>query len=166
MIAIRHVLGITLALVGLFAPLGLSSAIAIDQECVSAIFYIIGGLPFEGIGYGNYYLGICQNPLKVTSVYANSKIYCLPADLDPGFDYLNWACQNYASVELMPEVDVATNLTDKAINSFPILDQSNENVMTNLTTPILISRDWFNLSLRTQARFPHSHSFSAHCFAL
>ncbi|RFU79737.1 ferric-chelate reductase [Trichoderma arundinaceum] len=153
MIPTRHVAKVSLTLVSLLASYGLSSTIAIDQECVSAIFGIIGGLNFEGIGYGNYYLGICQNPLKVTSIYANSKTYCPPTDLDPGIGYLSSACQNYGGVGLIPEVDVASNLTDEMINGFPTLDQAHVNDTTNLTTPILISRDWFNLGFRTEARF-------------
>ncbi|KAM0246586.1 hypothetical protein ACHAQJ_010169 [Trichoderma viride] len=162
----RHLLRVSLTLVSLFASHGQSSTIAFDQECVSAIFSIIGDLNFEGIGYEDYYLGICQNPLKVTSIYANSKTYCPPTDLDPGFDYLSSACQSYGSVELIPEADLASNLTDEAISSFPILDQADENDTTNLTTPILISRDWFNLGFRTEARFSHSYSFHVHYLAL
>lgn len=158
MIAMRHLLRASLALVGLFPWLGLSLDVAIHQECVAAVFGIIGNLNFEGIGYGEYYLGICQNPLKVTSVYAISRAYCLPNDLDTGFAYFSLACQTYGTVELISEADLAANLTDKAVSSFPILDQDDERVLTNLTTPILIARDWFELGFRTEVRFFHSSS--------
>jgi hypothetical protein len=144
-----------LALVGLFPWLGLSLNVAIHQECVAAVFGIIGNLNFEGIGYGEYYLGLCQNPLKVTSVYAISRAYCPPNDLDTGFAYFGLACQTYGPVELIPEAEIAANLTDKAVSSFPILDQDDKRVLTNLTTPILISRDWFELGFRTEVRFLH-----------
>ncbi|KAL7926928.1 ferric reductase like transmembrane component domain-containing protein [Trichoderma austrokoningii] len=150
MTAVKYFLRVLLALVGLFPWHGLSLDITVHQECVAAVFGIIGNLNFEGIGYGDYYTGICQNPLKVTSVYAISKAYCPPNDLDTGFAYFGLACQSYGSVELIPEADVAINLTDKAIGSFPILDQDDERVLTNLTTPILISRDWFELGFRTE----------------
>lgn len=157
MIAIRYLLRVGLALVALFPWHGLSLDVAVHQECVAAIIGIIGDLNFEGIGYGEYYLGICQNPLKVTSVYAISKAYCRPNDLDPGFTYLSLACQSYGSVELIPEADMAANLTDKAISSFPILDQDDKRVLTNLTTPILISREWFELGFRTEVRLFRSN---------
>ncbi|KAL7897248.1 ferric reductase like transmembrane component domain-containing protein [Trichoderma sp. SZMC 28014] len=150
MIATRYLLRVSLALVGLFPWLGLSLNVAIHQECVAAVFGIIGNLNFEGIGYGEYYLGLCQNPLKVTSVYAISRAYCPPNDLDTGFTYFGLACQTYGPVELIPEADIAANLTDKAVSSFPILDQDDKRVLTNLTTPILISRDWFELGFRTE----------------
>ncbi|KAL6904502.1 ferric reductase like transmembrane component domain-containing protein [Trichoderma evansii] len=150
MIAARHLLRVSLALVGLFPWHGLSLDVAIHQECVAAVFGIIGQINFEGIGYGDYYLGVCQNPLKVTSVYAISKAYCPPGDLDTGYTYFGLACQSYGSVELIPEADVAVNLTDKVISSFPILDQDDKRLLTNLTTPIMISRDWFELGYRTE----------------
>lgn len=158
MIAIKYLLRVSLALVSLFPWHGLSLDVAVHQECVAAIFGIIGNLNFEGIGYGDYYLEICQNPLKVTSVYAISKAYCPPDDLNPGFNYFGLSCQSYGSVELIPEADLAANLTDKAINSFPILDQDDKRVLTNLTTPILISRDWFELGFRTEVSFFDSNS--------
>lgn len=151
MITIKHLLRVSLTLVSLFASYGACDGIVANQECVSAVFGIVGGLNFEGIGYGNYYLGVCQNPLKVISIYAISKTYCPTNDLDPGFDYLRSACQMYGSVGLIPEADVAVNLTNEAISSYPILDQADQNPLTNLTTPILISRDWFNLGFRTEA---------------
>ncbi|TFB00153.1 Ferric reductase transmembrane component 3 [Trichoderma ghanense] len=150
MIATRYMLRISLLLVGLFSSHALSSTISVDQECVSAVFSILGGLNFVGIGYGNYYVASCQNPLKVASIYAISKTYCPPSDLDPGFDYLKTLCRKYGGAELLPEEDVAANLTDEAVNGFPVLDQADTRVMTNLTTPVLISRDWFDLGFKTE----------------
>ncbi|KAJ4862477.1 ferric reductase like transmembrane component domain-containing protein [Trichoderma breve] len=146
----KHLLGVSLTLVGLFTSHGHSRVISKDQECVSAVFGIVGGLNFEGIGYGNYYLGICQNPLKVVSTYAISKTYCSSADLGPGFEYLNWACLQYAGAGLIPEADVAVNLTDEAISRYPILDQDDVIVPKNLTTPVMVTRDWFDLGFRTE----------------
>ncbi|UKZ90577.1 uncharacterized protein TrAFT101_005587 [Trichoderma asperellum] len=157
MIAIRHLLKVGLAVVGLFPWHGLALEVAVHQECVAAVFGIIGNLNFEGIGYGDYYLGLCQNPLKATSVYAISRAYCPPNDLDPGLAYFGLACQSYGSVELIPEADLAANLTDKAVNSFPILDQDDKRVLTNLTTPVLISRDWFELGYRTEDAWDYEH---------
>ncbi|KAL6701451.1 ferric reductase NAD binding domain-containing protein [Trichoderma pleuroticola] len=146
----KHLFGVSLTLVGLFTSHGLSSIIGKDQECVSAVFGIVGGLSFEGIGYDNYYLGVCQNPLKVVSIYAISKTYCSSSDLGPGLEYLNWACLTYAGAALIPEADVAVNLTDEAISQYPILDQEDAIVPKNLTTPVLITRDWFDLGFRTE----------------
>ncbi|PNP51817.1 hypothetical protein THARTR1_07586 [Trichoderma harzianum] len=146
----KHLLGVSLTLVGLFTSHGLSSIIGKDQECVSSVFGIVGGLSFEGIGYDNYYLGVCQNPLKVVSIYAISKTYCSSSDLGPGLEYLNWACLTYAGAALIPEADVAVNLTDEAISRYPILDQEDAIVPKNLTTPVLITRDWFDLGFRTE----------------
>ncbi|KAL7786013.1 ferric reductase like transmembrane component domain-containing protein [Trichoderma afarasin] len=146
----KHLLGVILTLVGFLTSHGLARVISKDQECVSAVFGIVGGLNFEGIGYGNYYLGICQNPLKVVSVYAISKTYCSSADLGPGFEYLNWACLQYAGAGLIPEADVAVNLTDEAISRYPMLDQKDVIVPKNLTTPVLVTRDWFDLGFRTE----------------
>jgi hypothetical protein len=158
MTATRHLLRVGLILVGLFPGYGLSLDIAVNQECVAAVFNVVGNLNFEGIGYGDYYTGLCQNPLKATSVYAISKTYCPPNDLDPGFTYFAWACQSYGMVDLLPEADFAANLTEKAISSFPVLDQDDKRVLTNLTTPVLVSRDWFELSFRTEVRLLHSSS--------
>lgn len=146
----KHLLGVSLTLVGFLTSHGLARVISKDQECVSAVFGIVGGLNFEGIGYGNYYLGICQNPLKVVSTYAISKTYCSSADLGPGFEYLNWACLQYAGAGIIPEADVAVNLTDESISRFPILDQKDVVATKNLTTPVLVTRDWFDLGFRTE----------------
>ncbi|UKZ49270.1 hypothetical protein TrVGV298_003515 [Trichoderma virens] len=162
MIAARHLLRVFLTLVSLFASHGLSNTIAVNQECVSAVFGIIGGLNFEGVGYGNYYLGLCTNPLKTISVYANSKTYCPPADLEPGFSYFGWACQEYGGAEPISQADLAANLTIEAIKGFPVLDQADSNPLINLTTPILITRDWFDLGFRTEACFsPDSWDYEA-----
>ncbi len=142
--------GIGLALVGHLVPYAMSSIIAVDQECVSAVYSIIGDLNFEGIGYGDYYMGVCQNPLKVISIYAIAKTYCAPAEVQPGVDYLNWSCQNYGGIELIPASEVAVNLSEESIRSYPILQQSDEDSTMNLTTPILISRDWFDLGFHTE----------------
>ncbi|PKK49623.1 hypothetical protein CI102_9866 [Trichoderma harzianum] len=146
----KHLLGVSLTLVGFLTSHGLARVVSKDQECVSAVFGIVGGLNFEGIGYGNYYLGVCQNPLKVVSIYAISKTYCSSNDLGPGFEYLNWACLQYAGAGLIPEADVAVNLTDEAISRYPILDQKDVIVPKNLTMPVLITRDWFDLGFRTE----------------
>ncbi len=151
----KHLPEISLILIGHLVPYTVSSTIAVNQECVSAIYSIIGNLNFEGIGYGDYYTGVCQNPLKVISIYAIAKTYCAPADLQPGIDYLNWACQNYGEVELMPIFEVAVNLTEESIRTFPILQQSDEDNTRNLTTPILISRSWFDLGFRTEVSTDH-----------
>ena len=153
MIARRNFVRVSLTLISLFASHGLSLTPSVHQECVSAVFSILGNLNFEGIGYGLYYVVICQNPLKVASIYAVSRTYCSPSDLDPGFDYLKTACHKYGGAELLPESEVAANLTDEAISRYPVLSQTDELVLTNLTTPILISRDWFDLGFRTEVGF-------------
>ncbi|PTB72244.1 hypothetical protein M440DRAFT_1472909 [Trichoderma longibrachiatum ATCC 18648] len=150
MIATRYLLRISLLLVGLFSSHALSSSIDVDQECVSAVFSILGGLNFVGIGYGSYYVSNCQNPLKVASIYAVSKTYCPSSDLDPGLNYVRSLCRLYGGAELLPEAEVAANLTDEAISSFPVLDQTDDAVLTNLTMPVLISKAWFDLGFKTE----------------
>ncbi|KAL7906087.1 ferric reductase like transmembrane component domain-containing protein [Trichoderma velutinum] len=150
MIAVKHLLWVSLTIVGFLTSHGVSNVIGKDQECVSAIYGIVGGLKFEGIGYSNYYLALCQNPLKVASIYAISKTYCSSTDLESGYEHLNWACLMYAGAGVIPEVDLAANLTDEAISRFPILDQKDAIIPKNLTTPVLITRDWFNLGFRTE----------------
>ncbi|KAK1240457.1 hypothetical protein MKX07_004485 [Trichoderma sp. CBMAI-0711] len=153
MIATRFLLRISLLLVGLFASHALSSTISVDQECVSAVFSILGGLNFVGVGYGKYYVANCQNPLKVASIYAVSKTYCPPSDLDPGLEYVKSLCRKYGGAELISEADVAANLTDEAISQYPILDQTDDLVSTNLTTPVLISKNWFDLGFKTEVEW-------------
>jgi hypothetical protein len=153
MIATRYLLRISLLLVGLFASHALSSTINADQECVSAVFSIVGGLSFVGVGYGKYYVANCQNPLKVASIYAVSKTYCPPSDLDPGIEYVKSLCRKYGGAEPLSEADVAANLTDEAISQYPILDQTDDLVSTNLTTPVLISKHWFDLGFKTEVSF-------------
>ncbi|KAL7808709.1 ferric reductase NAD binding domain-containing protein [Trichoderma gracile] len=150
MIATRYLLRISLLLVGLFSSHALSSTIGVDQECVSAVFSIVGGLNFVGVGYGMYYVANCQNPLKVVSIYAVSKTYCPPSDLDPGIEYVKSLCQKYGGAELISEADLAANLTDEAISQYPVLDQTDDLVLTNLTTPVLISKEWFDLGFKTE----------------
>ena len=144
-----------------FIPIA-SEALPQNQVCVAAIYGVYGAVSFEGVGSDDYWVSVCQNPAKVTSIYASAEVYCNADDIPPGFDYLASICEQYGFVSLLPESEVAANLTNEAISAMDILDMADVDPAVNMTKPFLISQAWFDLSYRTEVfhRLPKCVSLS------
>ncbi|KAF2502862.1 hypothetical protein BU16DRAFT_554894 [Lophium mytilinum] len=142
-------LPLSLALVALFWSQGICDLLKKNQVCVDAIFEAFGDLNFEGVGYGEYYVSICNNSLKVNSIYATAKTYCKPEDIEPGFAMLAEYCTDYAEVELLPMSDFTENLTDSYISSMRVIDYEEVAEFDNITTTVLLSRAYYRASWRT-----------------
>ncbi|KAF2816982.1 uncharacterized protein BDZ99DRAFT_470052 [Mytilinidion resinicola] len=142
-------LPLSLALVALFWSQGLCDELKKNQVCVDAVFEAFGDLNFEGVGYGEYYVSICNNSLKANSIYATAKTYCKPEDIKPGFAMLSEYCENYGEVELLPMSDFADTLTESYISSMRVIDYGEVAETDNITTTVLLSRSYFLVSYRT-----------------
>ncbi|KAI5457526.1 ferric reductase NAD binding domain-containing protein [Mariannaea sp. PMI_226] len=120
------------------------------QECVVGIFHAYGKLSFEGIGYGNLYMNLCQNPLGVASMYAACKVYCSEYEIKTGMVAYNEYCDDNKSGPLLPESEVAVNTTDEAIRNMVVVGTEALKVKNNYTTPVLISESLYALTFRTE----------------
>ncbi|KAH8897703.1 hypothetical protein GQ53DRAFT_712143 [Thozetella sp. PMI_491] len=120
-----------------------------DQYCVSSVYGAYDSILFEGIGYDDYWVGSCQNQLKVTSIYAASLTYCSLDEFNAGVPMLAGYCTEYGEVELLPMIAVAANLTPEGIKSMKVVTQDDLASGDNMTEPVIISRDYFDLSYNT-----------------
>lgn len=92
----------------------------------------------------------CSNRITVTSIYASSKTYCSPSQLQAGLEYWAGLCQQSRS----PLIDlsaIAANITDSYISQLPHVDpQSNSTIA--ISQPAVLSRTFFAISYQSWVR--------------
>ena len=54
-----------------------------NQECGLVMFDVYGDYNWPGVGEGDYYGALCQNPNAVVSIYASLYTYCRPMRSNP-----------------------------------------------------------------------------------
>ncbi|KAK2831891.1 hypothetical protein FQN49_007066, partial [Arthroderma sp. PD_2] len=137
-------------LLGVFLP-GLVSAtdLASNQLCFSAVYGAYRSITFAGPPGEEYWVSLCRNPLKVGSIYASAKVHCKPGDISPGSAVLEEYCEKYAFKPLLPISKFAANLTDEKIAKLRVVDNGEIPPTEIVTTPVVISKKLYNLSLRT-----------------
>ncbi len=138
----------TLGLLALLAPQVLGQNF--EQECVSAIYQIYGQLTYTGVGYGDYWTPVCQNPIVVVSILAAAKTYCAPENIQTGIDFINIYCPIYGGGPQLPASDFAANLTDEAIHNLPVLGIAEAFMLGNISAPFLISQAVYDLGYKTE----------------
>jgi hypothetical protein len=130
----------------------LSHGTADNQRCVASIYEAYSYISFEGFGYGKYWNATCQNHLKVTSIYAASTKYCTPGDKTAGISLLSFYCQEYGHTVLLDESELAANLTIDKIEKMKLVTLDEKSAKVNYTEPVVISREFYDLSYQTLVR--------------
>ncbi|KAJ5927782.1 hypothetical protein N7466_006738 [Penicillium verhagenii] len=116
----------------------------IDERCVTAIYSAYNYISFAGEPATGMWDTRCQNPLKVTSIYAASEIYCRDTERAAGLAQMASECEEFGHCELLPREAVAENLTEDAIRGMrtvSYLEMSRDEVAN---APIMISASYFN----------------------
>jgi hypothetical protein len=151
-------------------PLLTISLIDVESKnalCADGVYEALD-VSFEGSDPEDYWGMTCTNPLKLISMYASAKLYCTQREIAAGFQLLASYCEEYGMVSLIPMSDFDANLTDASIESYPFLDLVDLDPTVNLTTPVRLTRDFFELSRRTVVSSLLKHSFelllSLYCY--
>lgn len=129
------------------SPLGI---VYNNQECGLVMFDVYGEFEWPGIGYGDYYGALCQNPNALVSMYASMYTYCLPEEIQPGVDVMASWCEGYGETELIPPSEFAANLTKEAIATLPVYGEGDLPEDSNVTAPFLMSKAVFDITRRSE----------------
>lgn len=128
-------------------PSVLCEYISLDRRCVTAVFTAYNYLTFSGpVGFWD---SRCQNPLKVTSIYAASDIYCRPDERTAGFALFASYCHQFGQTDLLLRDQLAANLTDDAIQQMKVVEYGVIPKHQPLDAPVLISQNYFKRTFRT-----------------
>jgi hypothetical protein len=131
------------------SSLSLASALRKDQYCFDAVYEALADLSFVGNTADEYWNSTCQNPLKVTSMYASAKTYCTPHEIEAGVAVLAKYCFEYGTLELAPMSQFADNLTDDFIKGMRMINYQEIPETDNITELVVMSPTYFGGSLRT-----------------
>lgn len=129
------------------SPLGI---IASKEECGLVMFDIYGDFEWPGVGYGDYYGALCQNPNPVISIYAAMYTYCKEDEIEPGLYIIRKWCKDYGETELADPSEYAANLTKEAIAALPVYNQDDLEEDSNVTAPFLFSQSWFEVAMKSE----------------
>ncbi|TPX13416.1 uncharacterized protein E0L32_006146 [Thyridium curvatum] len=94
-------------------------------------------------------ISACRNPLKVASIYAATRTYCKPQDFDASVQYYAGKCAGFGGVTMIPESEVADNLTAAALQSMRVVSKGEVPSYSKLSAPVLVSRSWFDVAFKT-----------------
>jgi len=119
------------------------------EYCFDAVYEAFGDLTFVGNTADEYWESTCQNPLKLTSIYASAKTYCTDHEIHAGTLLLAHYCMEYGEVELVPMSKFAENLTKDFIKSMRVVNYGDIPETENITVPILLSGEYYGASHRT-----------------
>ncbi|CAK7219843.1 hypothetical protein SCUCBS95973_003958 [Sporothrix curviconia] len=134
-----------------------------DQECGLVMFDVYGDYGWPGIGYGDYYGALCQNPNALVSIYASLFTYCKPSEYNSSLGIIAQWCMGYGEVELVPYTEFAANLTKEAIAALPIINSEDELPEdSNVTTPFLMSQAWFDLARVSEHWYDYEQRIEAY----
>ncbi|EEQ27743.1 hypothetical protein McanMca71_000242 [Microsporum canis] len=143
-----------------------SEELASTQICFSAVYGAYRSITFAGPPGEEYWITLCRNPLKVGSIYASAKVHCKPEEIAPGAAVLEEYCEKYAFQPLLPMSDFSANLTNEIIAKMRVVENGEIPLTEIITTPILISKKFFDLSLKTivvyagEVRTRHAHGYA------
>lgn len=138
-----------LLLGALFIRIVSSKELASNEICFYAVYRAYKPIKFAGTPGKEQWVMYCRNRLKVGSIYASAKVYCQPEDILPGVAILEKTCQRRISQPLLPMSDFAANLTDENIAKMKVIENGEIPPEKKVDTPVLISKKFFDLSLKT-----------------
>jgi ferric-chelate reductase len=115
-----------------------------DERCVTAIYSAYNYISFAGVPAKGMWNTRCQNPLKVTSIYAASQIYCSDRECTAGLAQLAAECRKFGNQKLLSMNQVAENLTEHAIQTMRTVGYLELPRAEPVDTPVLLSASYFN----------------------
>lgn len=151
------------ALAGLlWAPVEALYVYNYNVECGSAIMGIYGGFEYPGAGYPSYYPMLCQNPVALVSLYSAAYTYCNDDEVVAGVALLSSYCTEYGYVSLVPASEFTANLTSEAIAALPVYGMDDLVAESNVTSPFLPDRAWYELEYKTSFDFDYEENHHAY----
>ncbi|KAJ5259590.1 hypothetical protein N7478_012571 [Penicillium angulare] len=115
-----------------------------DVRCVTALYSAYNYITFAGLPAKGMFDTRCQNPLKVTSIYAASEIYCRDTERVAGLAQMAAECEEFGHHQLLPREAVAGNLTEDAIRGMRIVKYAELTRSDVMNAPVMISASYFN----------------------
>ncbi|EFQ98298.1 ferric-chelate reductase [Nannizzia gypsea CBS 118893] len=143
-----------------------SKELANKELCFSAIYRAYRPIIFAGTSGKEQWAMLCQNRLKVGSMYASAKVYCQPEEILPGAAVLGAICERRISQPLLPMSDFAANLTNTNIATMRVIENGEIPKKETVDSLILISEKFFRLSLKTvtvdtiESKNRHAYGFA------
>ncbi|PLN83898.1 FRE family ferric-chelate reductase [Aspergillus taichungensis] len=142
---------------------------AVLEHCVQAVDTAYGYITFVGSQPKDVWHLRCQNPLRVTSVYAASEVYCNPSENVAGQAWLTSSCQEFAGLELIPREQLATNLTDDAIRHMRVVAFGDISRREPVNFLVMLSSSYFERAFKTivtwETQVWYNHAFGLAMYA-
>ncbi|RAQ51881.1 FRE family ferric-chelate reductase [Aspergillus flavus] len=135
----------------LYASFTYSKVSPVNERCVTAVYTACGYIPFATppeVPRG-FYGSRCQNPWTVTSIYAAADVFCDPSERAAGFAQLQYSCQQFGHVNLIPRDALAANLTEDTINQMRTVDYGEISRSEPVDYPVLLSPSFYHRTFRT-----------------
>lgn len=143
---LRRLILLLLALI--YGTLFVSADEVSDEErCVEAIFEAYLHLSFTGSHSQSFLTDSCTNILRTWSMYAAVKVYCPPREINPGLKHIDEPCQG--ELARTPYAEIEPELTDESIGRLRVVEYLEVPKALELNTSVLISRAYFEASVRT-----------------
>ncbi|PLB35592.1 ferric reductase family protein [Aspergillus candidus] len=139
------------------------------EHCLQAVDTAYGYITFAGSPPKDVWHLRCQNPLRVTSIYAASGVYCNPSENAAGQAWLASSCQEFAGLELIPREQLATNLTDDAIRHMRVVAYGDILRREPVDFPVMLSSSYFDRAFQTidtwETQVWYNHAFGLAMYA-
>ncbi|KAE8342670.1 hypothetical protein BDV24DRAFT_150273 [Aspergillus arachidicola] len=135
----------------LYASFTYSKVSPVNERCVTAVYTACGYIPFATppeVPRG-YYGSRCQNPWTVASIYAAADVFCDPSERTAGFAQLQYSCQQFGQVDLIPRDALAANLTEDAISRMRTVDYGEISRSEPVDYPVLLAPSFYHRTFRT-----------------
>ncbi|KAI9932327.1 hypothetical protein ASPWEDRAFT_182854 [Aspergillus wentii DTO 134E9] len=133
----------------LLIPYVYSSTLLPEERCVTAVYTAYNYISFTGLPAEGFWETRCQNPLKVTSIYAASQVYCSPLEQFHGLNQLESFCREFGHVGLLPREQLTDNLTDDAVDRMMVVEYRQLPKKEAVDVPVLISKDYYDVTFKT-----------------
>ncbi|KAL2809434.1 ferric reductase like transmembrane component-domain-containing protein [Aspergillus granulosus] len=132
----------------LSAALAAANVLPVNERCVTSIHTAYGYIAFATSPSNGHYDTKCQDPLKVTSIYASSEIFCKPNERATGIRGLETLCSEMG-FNLIPREQLAENLTKEAINRMRAVDYFELSPTEPVNTPVLLTTAHYDRVFKT-----------------
>ena len=119
------------------------------EHCVQAVDTAYGYITFAGSPPKDVWHLRCQNPLRITSVYAASGVYCNPSENAAGQAWLTSSCQEFAGLEIIPREQLAANLTDDTIRHMRVVEYGDILRWEPVDFLVMLSSSYFDRAFQT-----------------
>ncbi|KAF1815826.1 hypothetical protein P152DRAFT_430174 [Eremomyces bilateralis CBS 781.70] len=116
--------------------------------CINAVQAAINTLAFIESQPLSDYDARCRGRLRLISFYASTTVYCEPDELKEGLEGVATEC-SAQNTTLVPISEFEANLTEDAISHLRIVERFELDGGDNLTVPVLLSEEFFNLAYKT-----------------